>query len=189
LRFAIEPWHVLGEEVTSQGTSRYVDSSVERLQLHVTGLTEERYAIVCNGKRLPLRSTGRRDEFVAGVRYRAWQPPSALHPTIKPHAPLVFDVIDTWNGCSIGGCSYHVSHPGGRSYDVFPLNPLIAESRRRSMFTVTEHTPGRLAPHADFGSFGRFFPSGSVPGPMAPPPINIDDEFPLTLDLRRHCQV
>ncbi|MFN2411393.1 MAG: transglutaminase family protein, partial [Halomonas sp.] len=144
---------------TSQGTSRYVDSSVERLQLHVTGLTEERYAIVCNGKRLPLRSTGRRDEFVAGVRYRAWQPPSALHPTIKPHAPLVFDVIDTWNGCSIGGCSYHVSYPG------------------------------RLAPHADFGSFGRFFPSGSVPGPMAPPPINIDDEFPLTLDLRRYSQV
>jgi len=188
LRFAIEPWHVLGEEVTSQGTSRYVDSSVERLQLHVTGLTEERYVIVCNGMRLPLRSTGRRDEFVAGVRYRAWQPPSALHPTIKPHAPLVFDVIDTWNGCSIGGCSYHVSHPGGRSYDVFPLNPLIAESRRRSMFTVTEHTPGRLAPHADFGSFGRFFPNGSVPGPMAPPPVSIDDEFPLTLDLRRHSQ-
>ncbi|MFO7767319.1 MAG: transglutaminase family protein [Pelovirga sp.] len=186
LRFAIEPWHVLGEEVTSQGTSRYVDSSVERLQLYVTGLTEERYVIVCNGMRLPLRSTGRRDEFVAGVRYRAWQPPSALHPTIKPHAPLVFDVIDTWNGCSIGGCSYHVSHPGGRSYDVFPLNPLIAESRRRSMFTVTEHTPGRLAPHADFGSFGRFFPNGSVPGPMAPPPLDIDDEFPLTLDLRRH---
>jgi len=188
LRFAIEPWHVLGEEVTSQGTSRYVDSSVERLQLHVTGLTEERYVVVCNGNRLPLRSTGRRDEFVAGVRYRAWQPPSALHPTIKPHAPLVFDIIDTWNGCSIGGCSYHVSHPGGRSYDVFPLNPLIAESRRRSMFTVTEHTPGRLAPHADFGSLGRFFPTGSVPGPMAPPSIKIDDEFPLTLDLRRHSQ-
>ena len=188
LRFAIEPWHVLGEEVTSQGTSRYVDSSVERLQLHVTGLTEERYVVVCNGKRLPLRSTGRRDEFVAGVRYRAWQPPSALHPTIRPHAPLVFDIIDTWNGCSIGGCSYHVSHPGGRSYDVFPLNPLIAESRRRSLFTVTEHTPGRLAPHADFGTIGRFFPTGSVPGPMAPPPIKIDDEFPLTLDLRRHPQ-
>lgn len=186
LRFAIEPWHVLGEEVSSQGTSRYVDSSVERLQLHVTGLTQERYVIVCNGQRVPLRSTGRRDEFVAGVRYRAWQPPSALHPTIKPHAPLVFDVIDTWSGCSIGGCSYHVSHPGGRSYDVFPLNPLIAESRRRSLFTVTEHTPGRLEPHADFGSLGRFFPTGSVPGPMAPPPAKIDAEFPVTLDLRRH---
>ncbi len=188
LRFAIEPWHVLGEEVTSQGTSRYVDSSVERLQVHLTGLTEERHVLVCNGRRVPLRNTGRKDEFVAGVRYRAWQPPSALHPTIRPHAPLVFDIIDTWNGRSIGGCSYHVSHPGGRSYDTFPLNPLIAESRRRSMFTTTEHTPGRLAPPADYGRLGKFFPTGSPPGPMTPPPLEGSPEFPLTLDLRRHPQ-
>jgi uncharacterized protein (DUF2126 family)/transglutaminase-like putative cysteine protease len=122
LRFAIEPWHVLGEEISNQGTARFVDSSVERLQLRVTGLTEGRHVLACNGRRLPLRSTGRKDEFVVGVRYRAWQPPSALPPTIKPLSPWVFDVSDTWNGRPIGGCSYHVAHPGGRRYDLCPVN-------------------------------------------------------------------
>jgi len=185
LRFAIEPWHVLGEEVTSQGTARFVDSSVERLQLHVTGLTEGRHVIACNGRRLPLRKTARQDEFVVGVRYRAWQPPSALHPTIKPHAPLVFDVIDSWNGRSIGGCSYHVSHPGGRSYEDFPVNALTAEARRGALFTVTEHTPEPLQPQPEFSRLGKFFPHGTPPGPMAPPPAEPDYEFPYTLDLRR----
>ncbi len=185
LRFAIEPWHVLGEEVSSQGTSRYVDSSVERLQLHVNGLTEERHVIVCNGRRLPLRNTGRKDEYVAGVRYRAWQPPSALHPTIAPHSPLVFDIIDTWAGRSIGGCTYHVSHPGGRNYDVFPVNAMTAESRRGALFTTTEHTPGRLPQRPEFASLGKFFPHGTPPGPMEPPPEEPNREFPYTLDLRR----
>ncbi len=184
LRFAIEPWHVLGEEVTSQGTSRYVDSSVERLQLHVTGLTEERHVIVCNGRRLPLRNTGRKDEYVAGVRYRAWQPPSALHPTIPPHSPLVFDIIDTWSGRSIGGCTYHVSHPGGRNYDVFPVNAVTAESRRGALFTTTEHTPGKLPLRPEFASLGKFFPHGTPPGPMEPPREETNREFPFTLDLR-----
>jgi uncharacterized protein (DUF2126 family) len=134
LRFAIEPWHVLGEEVGSQGTARFVDSSVERLQLRITGLTEPRHVVVCNGRRLALRRTGRQGEYVVGVRYRAWQPPSALHPTIKPHSPLVFNVIDTWNGQAIGGCTYHVSHPGGRGYDVFPVNAYEAEARRITRF-------------------------------------------------------
>jgi uncharacterized protein (DUF2126 family) len=184
LRFAIEPWHVLGEEVTSQGTARYVDSSVERLQLHVTGLTEGRHVIACNGRRLPLRKTGRKDEFVAGVRYRAWQPPSALHPTIKPHTPLTFDVIDSWTGRSIGGCAYHVAHPGGRSYDDFPVNALTAESRRGALFTVTEHTPGPIQAQEDFFSLGKFFPEGTPPSPMEPPMEELNDEFPYTLDLR-----
>jgi uncharacterized protein (DUF2126 family)/transglutaminase-like putative cysteine protease len=184
LRFAIEPWHVLGEEVTSQGTARYVDSSVERLQVHVTGLTEGRHVLACNGRRLPLRKTGRKDEFVVGVRYRAWQPPSALHPTIKPHSPLVFDVIDSWSGRSIGGCAYHVAHPGGRSYDDFPVNAITAESRRGALFTVTEHTPGPIKPQEEFFRLGKFFPAGSPPGPMAPPAEEANEEFPYTLDLR-----
>ncbi len=184
LRFAIEPWHVLGEEVSSQGTARYVDSSVERLQVHVRGLTEGKHVIVCNGRRLPLQKTGRADEFVAGVRYRAWQPPSALHPTIGPHTPLVFDVIHTWNGRSIGGCSYHVSHPGGRSYEDLPVNALTAETRRQSLFTITEHTQGQLLPRPELSSMGKFFPTGSPPGLMTPPDEDPLEEFPVTLDLR-----
>ena len=142
LRFAIEPWHVLGEEVSSTGTARYVDSSVERIQVLVTGFTEERYVIACNGRRLPMRNTGRKGEYVAGVRYRAWQPPSALHPTIAPHTPLVFDMIDTWNGRSVGGCTYFVAHPGGRSYDDFPVNDYAAETRRMTRFWDYGHTSG-----------------------------------------------
>ena len=152
-------------KLTSQGTARYVDSSVERLQVHVTGLTEGRHMVTCNGRRLPLSYTGRKDEAVAGIRYRAWQPPSALHPTIKPHSPLVFDIIDTWNGRSIGGCSYHVAHPGGRSYDVFPVNAITAESRRHSLFTNTEHTPGPIELRAEFNTLGRFFPTGHASRP------------------------
>jgi uncharacterized protein (DUF2126 family) len=187
LRFAIEPWHVLGEEVGSQGTARYVDSSVERLQLHVTGLTEGRHVVVCNGHRLPLHKTGRTDEFVAGVRYKAWQPPSALHPTIPSHSPLVFDVIDSWNGRSIGGCSYHVAHPGGRSYDDFPVNAITAESRRGALFTTTQHSQGPvLPPPSLLKSLGRFFPHGKMPRPMAPLVEDASNEFPYTLDLRCH---
>jgi uncharacterized protein (DUF2126 family) len=184
LRFAIEPWHVLGEEVTSQGTARYVDSSVERVQLHVTGITEGRHVVACNGRRLPLRRTGRKDEFVVGVRYRAWQPPSALHPTIKPHTPLVFDIIDSWNGRSIGGCTYHVSHPGGRNYDNFPVNAITAESRRGTLFTVTEHSQGPIMPPPDLASLGKFMPRKAPPGMMAPPQEEVNEEFPYTLDLR-----
>jgi len=186
LRFAIEPWHVLGEEMGSQGTARFVDSSVERLQLRITGLTEPRHAVICNGRRLALRSTGRKGEYVVGVRYRAWQPPSALHPTIKPHSPLVFNVIDTWNGQAIGGCTYHVSHPGGRSYDVFPVNAFEAESRRISRFWDIGATAGAvLTPPPDFAGRGTFEPTATAPGPMTAPDEEPNGEFPYTVDLRR----
>ncbi len=163
LRLAVEPWHVLGEEVTGQGTARYVDSSVERVQVKVNGLTPSRYAVTGNGRRLPLHPTGRHGEYVAGVRYRAWQPPSALHPTIGVHAPLVFDVVDLWQNRALGGCTYHVSHPGGRSYDTFPVNSNEAEARR----------------------LARFWPYGHHPGPVTVPAEEPSDEYPYTLDLRR----
>ena len=193
LRFAIEPWHVLGEEMSSSGTARYVDSSVERVQISVTGFTEGRYIIACNGRRVPMRSTGRKGEYVAGVRYRAWQPPSALHPTIAPHTPLVFDVIDTWNGRSVGGCTYYVAHPGGRSYDDFPINDYAAETRRMTRFWDYGHTPGviirpPLATTRDVASdepfLKNFKVSDDLPRAMAPPVEELSKEYPFTLDLR-----
>ncbi len=185
LRAAIEPWLVLGEESTSQGTARFVDSSVERLQIKLSGLTDNRYVLVCNGRRVPLRATACHGEYVAGVRYRAWQPPSALHPTIGVHSPLVFDLIDTWNGRSIGGCTYHVMHPGGRNYEHFPVNAYEAESRRHARYQNWGHTQGAITPPAWTAPLDRFYPHASPPGPMAPPQEEPSGEYPYTLDLRR----
>jgi uncharacterized protein (DUF2126 family) len=163
LRAALEPWHVMGEEGAPGGTVRYVDSAVERVQVKVNGMPPERYRVSCNGVAMPLQPTGTKGEFVAGVRYKAWAPPSALHPTIGMHGPLTFDIVDTWMNKSLGGCQYHVAHPGGRSFDTFPVNAFEAESRRLARFFRMGHTPGRM----------------SVGEPVVNP------EFPFTLDLRR----
>ncbi|MCA9240446.1 MAG: transglutaminase family protein, partial [Planctomycetales bacterium] len=163
VRRAIEPWYVLGEEIGSGSMTRYVDSSLERVQVKVSNMTDPRYLLTCNGRQVPLHPTGVEGQFVAGVRYRAWQPPSCLHPTIPIDSPLVFDLVDTWMKRSMGGCQYHVGHPGGLNPGTFPVNALEAESRRATRFFSFGHTPGGVR----------------IPEPECNP------EFPLTLDLRR----
>ncbi|PUE65068.1 transglutaminase family protein [Arcobacter lacus] len=196
IRAAIEPWNVLGEESGSQGTSRYVDSSLERLQIKIQDFNEERYVITCNGVQVPLSKTEIEGEFVSGVRYKAWQPWSALHPTIKVDTPLTFDIIDKWNMRSIGGFNYFVSHPGGRSYDTFPVNSYEAESRRINRYWDFNHSQGEVTPmetqlfgEANSSSFA-FEATRSIKNKTGNKKLYFHEmpknkEYPHTLDLRQ----
>ncbi len=166
LRTALEPWHVMGEEGAAGTTVRYVDSSMERVEILATGLTESRHQVTVNGVPVPMQATGRAGEYVCGVRYRAWSPPSALHPGIGVHAPLTIDLMDRWMQRSLGGGRYHVSHPGGLSYDSFPVNAYTAQSRRLTRFETMGHSPGQQPSITPAGQ-----PRQSL-------------EFPFTLDLR-----
>ena len=163
LRQGIEPWNVLGEETTGTGTSRYVDSSVEKMEVKVSGYIDERYLVTCNGTALPLHPTETQGEFVAGVRYRAWQPASCLHPTIPVDGPLTFDLYDQWLGRSVDGCRYHVGHPGGLNPTTLPVNSNEAESRRASRFSRVGHSGKSIEPR----------------------PAKVNRDFPMTLDLRK----
>ena len=191
LRLGIEPWHVLGEELSSSGTARFVDSSLERLQVKVSGFVQDRHILVCNGCRVPLRSTAVKSEFVAGIRYKAWNPPSALHPTVGVDAPLVFDVVDTWNNRVLGGCTYFVAHPGGRSFDTYPINSYEAESRKISRFWGFGHTPSNENQEASIpvqqvtSAISRFVAENKKDLKIDTPIELINPEYPNTLDLRR----
>ena len=170
LRNALEPWHVMGEESGAGGTARYVDSSLERIEVHVTGMNPSRHTVTVNGTPLPLQPTGVVGEYVASVRYKAWNPPSSLHPSIGVHAPLMVDLVDSWMKRSLGGCQYHVVHPGGRNYDGFPVNAYEAESRRMARFFRMGHTPGAMK---------------NLPTLVPNAQLHASPEFPHTLDLRR----
>jgi uncharacterized protein (DUF2126 family) len=194
LRAGIEPWHVLGEESSSQGTARYVDSSLERVQVKVKDFVSERHVLTCNGVKVPLISTGVEGEYVSGVRYRAWQPWSALHPTIGVDVPLVFDVVDTWSNRSLGGFTYFVAHPGGRSYDSFPVNSLEAQSRRISRYWGFGHTQGEVekisAPlkeqdNNDKMETSRIVVKNPNTSTFSYQELEGSLEYPHTLDLRR----
>jgi uncharacterized protein (DUF2126 family) len=189
LRLGIEPWHVLGEELSNAGTARFVDSSLERLQVKVSGFVEGRHILVCNGCRVPLRSAGIKGDYVSGIRYKAWNPPSALHPTIGADAPLVFDIVDTWNNRILGGCTYFVSHPGGRSFDTYPVNSFEAESRKISLFQGFGHTPSatREVPVIEKTTSGvsRFVAETKKEMKGDTPIELINPEYPNTLDLRK----
>ncbi|OYP30356.1 DUF2126 domain-containing protein [Rhodopirellula sp. MGV] len=167
VRSAIEPWYLMGEEPASGGTARFVDSSLERLQVTVDGFDPARHAVLCNGRRVPMHQSQIAGRYLAGIKFRAWQPPRCLHPTIPVDVPLQFDIVDRVTQFSIGGCRYHAADPSGRAHEIFPINANEAESRRAARFQTGTLTGGRM-----------YIPEM--------PPVDSPNDFPVTFDLRRY---
>jgi uncharacterized protein (DUF2126 family) len=165
VRSAIEPWYLMGEEPAAGGTARFVDSSMERLQISIDNFDPDRHAVLCNGRRVPMHPTEIAGRYLSGVKYRAWQPPRCLHPTLGVNVPLQFDVVDRMTEYSIGGCRYFAADPSGRAHEIFPINANEAESRRAARFHSGTMTGGRLV----------------VPDL---PPVKAPNDFPVTFDLR-----
>ena len=185
LRMALEPWQVLEEETATQRQARVVDSAVERLQIVCRGLDPARHLVTCNGRRVPLQATGTPGEFVAGVRYKAWDAAFGMHPTVEVHAPLVFDLVERDLGRTIGGCVYHVAHPGGRAYDTFPVNAYEAEARRITRFWAWGHSPGDPVPPAWIRRLHDGRLSSGARDVREPSQERPNPAYPCTLDLRR----
>lgn len=189
IRAGLEPWIVLGEEMSNTGTARFVDSSVERIEVYLENFNSERYILLCNDIRVPLHNTAFKSKFVAGIRYKAWAPSSAMHPTIGVHSPLIFNIYDTWNERTIGGCTYHIVHPGGRNYDTFPVNDLEAESRRMTRFWDYNHTPKSttsIAAQDGHQPTAHYITADNpIKEDVLFKEVAANRFFPITLDLRR----
>ena len=184
LRMGLEPWLVLGEETIAHRQARVVDSALERLQVTVRGFDPKRFLLTCNGRRVPLQPIGAAGDYVAGVRYKAWKAVFGLHPTVEVHAPLVFDLFDRSLGRSVGGCVYHVAHPGGLAYETFPINAYEAETRRVSRFWDWGHTAGDTPRPVWAGKLEAYYPTPDWNAVREPPPERDNPAYPYTLDLR-----
>lgn len=183
LRSAHEPWPLLAEEATGAGVARFVDAANERLQVTLSGAHPGRYVLVCNGHRVPLQETATHGEYIAGIRYKISNPPATLHPTVWPVQSLVFDVIDTWSGPVIGGCTYLPPQPQlWGSIGTPALPPATGEPRE-----APRVFPVPILSMRALGRSGRFLPHGSGLGPMTAPPKIDDEQFPHLLDLTQRA--
>ena len=166
IRTAHEPWPVLAEEAVAGVVTRFIDAANQRVQVELTGLTPTHHILVCNGRRVPLQPTRTRGRFLAGVRYKAWNPPSSLHPTLWPVYSLVFDLLDARTGEVLGGCTWFPARPSLVGFSAAPAPVASGEPEREP------HYRPQAAVLPPWSPGGRFLPFGSgarkMPVPEAP---------------------